>query len=95
MAQDLNRINELIDSIRFHSETYGIDRSIRPPIGPKNSPDQQLRSARQTFVDLKILMSRLEGVLWSGSKDAITIEKEEEEISNRISSKSSTLDRYQ
>ena len=85
MPANLNKINELIDSIRFQTETYGMDRSIQPPFGPKNTPKQQLKSARQTFIDLKILMCRLEHVLWSGKGKNVKDEEAETEIFDRNS----------
>ncbi len=82
MKVDIEEASKLINSIRFYAECYGVDRTIEPPHGVKKSHDEQVNSARQTYVDLRILMMRLEGAVWPGRNN----EQKDEKISNRSSS---------
>ena len=76
MDTDIKNIDKLINSIRFQAEVYGIDRTITPPHGLEKTQKEIVISAKQTFVDLKVLLLRLENALWPGSENGISNQTE-------------------
>ena len=74
MKYDLRSVADLMQKINFTTHVYLIDRSIKEPMGAPITDEMETRSAKQTYVELKVLLLRLAGELGMEEKPEEKIE---------------------